>query len=201
VSGKNPIISDEEREVRRTLPGSGAVRRAWEKAQGPVTRIGILLAPGAGLDARVFDRFSAGTTVMGEKEGDSRSKRRPWKGGWLTATCISRPGWPKIWCSISRRMERRGPRANCQWNWNLDCLSQREPGDVDGAGAGFPARPASGRSGSNGMAVHAAIATGHRCRPRCIRCHLAILSNSSVSCARSPCSMSSRCCCCAALQW
>jgi hypothetical protein len=93
-------------------------------------------------------------------------------------------------------MERRGPRANCQWNWSLDCLSQRKPGDVDGAGAGFPARPASGRSVSSGMAVHSAIATGHRCRPRCIRCHLAILSNSSVSCERSPCSMSSRCCCC-----
>jgi len=53
--------------------------------------------------------FSAGT-IMGEKGGDSRSKRRPWKGRWPTATTASlpRPGWLRRYGAPSLVQRRSG---------------------------------------------------------------------------------------------
>jgi hypothetical protein len=147
-------VYPENKTTKREEPGcTPRAVRACEKAQGWQGQ--------AFSYARVFDRFSAGTTVMGGKERDSRSKRRPWKGGWPTATCISRPGWLKI-CMVLNLSSNGAPRPEGK------LLGEPEPGSlVKGSratatldGAGFPARPASGRSGSSGTALFAAIATG-----------------------------------------
>ena len=101
--------------------------------------------------------FSAGT-IMGEKGGDSRSKRRPWKGGWPTATAalhLPRPGWLKIWRSICRPAAERPRRGQSEPAGRRPELVKGTRGDGDGGG--FPARPASGRSGSSGTV---ATATG-----------------------------------------